>query len=83
MTFKSHNLLVLLGQWPSSPYRYFRALSLSSNNFVALNFAQQDVSDRIVHGNIANFARFLDMCQVKFDLSYKVHTMFGGGGLIH
>ena len=83
MTFKPHNHLLHVGSWPSSPLRQFRALSLSGNNYVALNFAQQDVSDRIIHGNIKNLYWFLDCCQVKFDLSAKVHTMFVGGGLIH
>lgn len=81
--FKPHNHILRLEDWPSSPYRVFRRLSMSGNNYAALNFAQQDISDRIIHGNIQNFIQFMDKCQVKFDLSYKVHTMFGGKGLIH
>lgn len=67
----------------TSPYRIFRRQSLSFGVMAAYLFAQQDVSDRIMHGNIKNLYDFLDCCQVKFDLSSKVATMFGGGGLLH
>lgn len=84
-TFKPHNVLVRVGQWPSSPLRVLRRELLTFSNLMAYEQAVSDVNFVTIQGNRTNILGFLKGCQVWFDFKDEMFKRFvpNGTGLIH
>jgi hypothetical protein len=67
----------------TTPLRIARRQMLAFGIMGSLHNSTEDCTTIAMNHNWQNMGQFLAKCQVKWELSAKVHAMFVGGGLIH
>jgi len=67
----------------TTPLRVARRQMMAFGIMGSLHNSTEDCNTLALNHFLHGMDQFLAKCQVKFDLSLKVYTMFGGGGLIH